>query len=73
VLGAALVLFVLIRFGFLALVTALFFARRLTLFPPVLDTGVWYAGTAWTVLLALAAVAAYAFRIALRRGAAPPD
>jgi predicted Ser/Thr protein kinase len=66
-LETALVLFVLIRWGFLSLVAGLFFAQNLTSFLITLDTTAWYASTSLLVLLALGALAAYACRIAIRR------
>ncbi len=66
-LEGVLILFVLIRWGFLALVAMLFFAQNLASFPITLDTSAWYAGTSLLVLLTLGALATYASRIAVRR------
>jgi hypothetical protein len=66
-LEMAVILFVLIRWGFLALVAALFFVQNLEGFPITLDTSLWYASTSLLILLALGALAAYACRIAVRQ------
>ena len=52
------------RFGLLAWVFANYFGHCLQ-FPLTTDFSAWYAGTSLFVLLALAALAAYGFRIAL--------
>jgi hypothetical protein len=57
-------MFVLFRFGLLAWVFAGFF-RSLLEFPLTTDSSAWYAGTSLFVLLVLAALAIYGFRIAL--------
>jgi hypothetical protein len=74
-LGDALLLVVslavLIRFGLLALVSLLFVFMRLTGFAITLDTPAWYASTSNLTLIALAAIALYAFRTATA-GYRPP-
>jgi serine/threonine-protein kinase len=64
VVAAAAYMFVLFRFGLLAWVFAGFF-RSLLEFPLTTDSSAWYAGTSLFVLLVLAALAIYGFRIAL--------
>ena len=61
---AAAEIFVFLRFGLLALVFANYFGHCLQ-FPLTTDSSAWYAGTSLFVLLFLAAVAVYGFRIAL--------
>ena len=63
VLGAAMIL-VFLRFGLLALVFGLYFGHFLE-FPLTTDSSAWYAGTSLFLLLALAALAVYGFRIAV--------
>ncbi len=63
-----------VRSGLLALTAALFFFSKLRRFPLALDSSAWYSGTSTLAMLALAAIAIYAFRIASRghpRGVAP--
>ena len=62
VLAAALIL-VFLRFGLLALVFGLYFGHFLE-FPLTTDSSAWYAGTSLFLLLVLAAIAVYGFRIA---------
>jgi hypothetical protein len=57
-------IFVFLRFGLLALVFANYFGHCLE-FPLTADSSAWYAGTSLFVLLVLAAIAIYGFRIAL--------
>jgi hypothetical protein len=57
-------IFVILRFGLLALVFANYFGHMLQ-FPLTTDSSAWYAGTSLFVLLFLAALAVYGFRIAL--------
>ena len=63
VVSAALI-FVFLRFGLLALVFNFYFAHFLE-FPLTTDSTAWYAGTSLFLLLVLAAIAIYGFRIAL--------
>jgi hypothetical protein len=63
VLSAVMIL-VFLRFGLLALVFANYFGHCLE-FPLTTDSSAWYAGTSLLVLLVLAAIAIYGFRIAL--------
>ncbi len=62
VLAAAMIL-VFLRFGLLALVFGLYFGHFLE-FPLTTDSSAWYAGTSLFLLIVLAALAAYGFRIA---------
>jgi len=57
-------IFVFLRFGLLAWVFANYFGHCLQ-FPLTTDSSAWYAGTSLFVLLVLAALAVYGFRIAL--------
>jgi serine/threonine-protein kinase len=61
---AAAEIFVFLRFGLLAWVVANYFGHMLD-FPLTTDSSAWYAGTSLFVLLVLAALAVYGFRIAL--------
>jgi serine/threonine-protein kinase len=61
---AAVVIFLFLRFGLLALVFANYFGHCLQ-FPLTTDSSAWYAGTSLFVLSVLAALAIYGFRIAL--------
>ncbi|HEX9304927.1 MAG TPA: serine/threonine-protein kinase [Thermoanaerobaculia bacterium] len=61
---AAAFILVFLRFGLLALVFGNFFGHFLE-FPLTTDSSAWYAGTSLFLLLVLAAVAIYGFRIAL--------
>jgi serine/threonine-protein kinase len=61
---SAALIFVFLRFGLLALVFATFFNHFLE-FPLTTDSSSWYAGTSLFLLLVLAALAVYGFRIAL--------
>jgi hypothetical protein len=61
---AAAEIFVFLRFGLLALVFSNYFGHSLQ-FPLTTDSSAWYAGTSLFVLLVLAALAVYGFRIAL--------
>jgi len=56
--------FGLLRFGLLALVFSFLFNHFLEL-PLTTDSSAWYAGTSLFLLLVLAALAVYGFRIAL--------
>ena len=62
--GAAAFILVFLRFGLLALVFANFFSHFLQ-FPLTTDPSAWYAGTSLFLLLVLAAISVYGFRIAL--------
>jgi serine/threonine-protein kinase len=57
-------IYVFLRFGLLALVFANYFDHCLQ-FPLTTDSSAWYAGTSLLVLVVLAAIAVYGFRIAL--------
>lgn len=61
---AAAIILVFLRFGLLALVFGNFFGHFLE-FPLTADSSAWYAGTSLFLLLALAALAVYGFRIAV--------
>jgi hypothetical protein len=61
---AAAEIFVFLRFGLLAWVFANYFGHMLE-FPLTTDFSAWYAGTSLFLLLVLAALAVYGFRIAL--------
>jgi serine/threonine-protein kinase len=61
---AAAFIFVFLRFGLLAWVFTNYFGHFLE-FPLTTDASAWYAGTSLFVLLVLAALAVYGFRIAL--------
>jgi len=61
---AAALIFVFLRFGLLAFVFSNFFAHFLE-FPLTADSSAWYAGTSLFLLIVLAAIAVYGFRIAL--------
>jgi hypothetical protein len=62
--AAAAEIFVFLRFGLLAWVFANYFGHMLQ-FPLTTDSSAWYAGTSLLVLVVLAAIAVYGFRIAL--------
>jgi hypothetical protein len=64
VVQAAALIFVFLRFGLLAFVFCNFFTHFLE-FPLTADSSAWYAGTSLFLLLVLAAIAVYGFRIAL--------
>jgi hypothetical protein len=57
--------FVLLRFGLLAMMTALYLAPVLSHQPLTFDTGVWFAGSSWFVPGFVSAVAVYGLRHAL--------
>jgi serine/threonine-protein kinase len=61
---AAALIVVFLRFGFLVFVFAIYFSHFLE-FPLTTDSSAWYAGTSLFLLLVLAALAVYGFRIAL--------
>ena len=63
-IGAAAIILVFLRFGLLALIFSNFFVHFLE-FPLTVDSSAWYAGTSLFLLLVLAAIAVYGFRIAL--------
>jgi serine/threonine-protein kinase len=63
--GAALVIFVLLRFGLLACVFTQFFSVAFDLFPATTDFNVWYAGTTAFGLAAALLVTLYGFRTSL--------
>ena len=62
--GTAALILVFLRFGLLALVFGNYFHHFLE-FPLTTDSSAWYAGTSLFLLLVLAALAVYGFRIAL--------
>jgi hypothetical protein len=55
-----------LRSGLLALIVTFFYFSRLRRFPLTLDSSEWYSGTSALAMLALAAIAVYAFRTAIR-------
>jgi serine/threonine-protein kinase len=55
-----------LRSGLLALTVTFFFLSKMRRFPLALDSSVWYSGTSTLGMLALAAIAIYAFRSAIR-------
>jgi hypothetical protein len=59
------------RFGLLAVCVCFFFFMRLHRFPITLDPSAWYSGTSAVTLLALAAVAIFAFRTSIARRRIP--
>jgi serine/threonine-protein kinase len=61
---AAALILVFLRFGLLALIFGNYFAHFLE-FPLTTDSSAWYAGTSLFILLVLASIAIYGFRIAL--------
>ncbi len=61
---AAALILVFLRFGLLVFVFAVYFSHFLE-FPLTTDSSAWYAGTSLFLLLVLAALAVYGFRIAL--------
>jgi serine/threonine-protein kinase len=63
-LGVALMWIGFARFGFLTVVAGLGTYQRLLAFPVTLDSSAWYAGTSTLVIIALAAIAFYGFRMA---------
>jgi hypothetical protein len=63
-----------LRSGLLALIVTFFFFSRMRRFPLALDSSAWYSSTSALALLALASIAIYAFRTAIRgypKGAVP--
>ncbi len=65
VLGRVVVMVVLMRFGLLALAAAFFVSRLFSRFPITLDFSTWYAAGSLLAMLAVIAVAGYAFHTAL--------
>jgi hypothetical protein len=61
----ALLVFVMLRFGLLALIASAFVYVLFVLFPITADFSVWYAGASLFAVLTVAAVAAFAFRASL--------
>ena len=61
----AILVFVMLRFGLLALLAAAFAYEIVVVFPINADFSAWYAGASTFALLSVAAVAAYAFHTAL--------
>ena len=64
-LNAALILFVLLRFGMLAAFFTQFFALTFFLFPMTTNFSVWYAGTAAIALAVSLALLLFGFRTSL--------
>ena len=60
-----LIVFIMLRFGLVALIASAFAYMLLMLFPITADFSAWYAGTSLFALLSLAALAGYAFHAAL--------
>jgi hypothetical protein len=65
------ILFILVRFGLLAMVTTFFFFNMLQQWPLILDGSVWFRGTSFVGVALLAAVAAVAARISVGHRAPP--
>jgi hypothetical protein len=61
----ALLVFVMLRFGLVALIASSFALELLIMFPITADFSVWYAGASLFALLSVAAMAAFAFRTSL--------
>jgi hypothetical protein len=61
----ALLVFVMLRFGLLALIASSFVYVLLILFPITADFSAWYAGASLFAVLGVAAIAAFAFRTSL--------
>jgi type IV secretory pathway VirB3-like protein len=61
----ALLVFVMLRFGLLALIASSFVLELLMLFPITADFSLWYAGASMFALVGIAAMAALAFRSSL--------
>jgi serine/threonine-protein kinase len=61
----ALLVFVMLRFGLVALIASAFVLELLVMFPITSDFSVWYAGASLFALLSVAAIAAFAFRASL--------
>ncbi|PYV12910.1 MAG: hypothetical protein DMG07_15995 [Acidobacteria bacterium] len=62
---SASMLFLLLRFGLLSAIAAIFCSEALDLFPLTADFSAWYAGTSAFPLLVVGALAVYAFHTAL--------
>ena len=65
--GVALVIFITIRFGLLAVMAALFAMSTLLQFPTTMDLSTWYASTTLFAYAAVLALAGYAFQTAVAR------
>jgi len=63
----AIILYTLIRFGLLSMVTAFFFFNLLQRWPFVLDSSLWFWGTSLAGMILLAAIAALAARTSVGR------
>jgi serine/threonine-protein kinase len=70
-LAMGLILAAWVRFGFLALLVAYFFAARVSTFPITLDLDAWYGVYSRNVWLILSAIALGAAWVAVRRGKQP--
>jgi len=66
----AVLLFVLVRFGLLALFSAFYFFALLQKFPVTLDMSLWFSGTSLSLMVLLIAIAAIAMRVSLGRSPA---
>ena len=64
-IATALLVFVMLRFGLVALIASSFVYELLLLFPITADFSVWYAGVSLFALLSVAAMAAFAFQTSL--------
>ena len=64
-ISAVLILFVLMRFGLLALIAGLVSAQILLDYPITYQTSAWYAGAGYAAVLVLLVISLYGFRISL--------
>jgi hypothetical protein len=64
-IGAALVIFIAIRFGLLAMMAAFFALGILSQFPVTTDLSTWYAGSTLFAYVAVLALAGYAFQTSI--------
>ena len=65
IVTAALLFFVLFRFGLVATVLTVFSDNLFANFPITLDASAWYSGVGYAVLMIFAAFVLYAFRTSL--------
>ncbi len=72
-LQTSVLVFVMLRYGLVALIGAAFTYVLLMLYPMTADFSSWYAGTSLTALLIVAAIAAYAWHSALAGRPLFPD
>jgi hypothetical protein len=61
----AVLLFVMMRFGLVAVTLAAFVSNLLASFPITLEASAWYSGAGYTALAIFAAIVLYAFRTSL--------